>query len=82
MTKALSPEFKVLRYTSQVPYLIVVKGTKIGTYYADFVVEYADGHQEVIDVKGVRTAVYKLKKKLVEALHEVHIREVSPKELI
>ncbi|MCQ2282362.1 MAG: DUF1064 domain-containing protein [Bacteroidales bacterium] len=34
-------------------------------YVADFVVTYSDGHVEVIDVKGVRTDVYKLKRKML-----------------
>lgn len=36
------------------------------TYKADFLVTYADGRQEIVDVKGVRTPVYLLKKKLFE----------------
>ena len=34
------------------------------TYTADFFVAYADGHSEVIEVKGVRTRDYLLRKKL------------------
>lgn len=34
------------------------------TYTADFFVSYADGHSEVIEVKGVRTRDYLLRKKL------------------
>ena len=34
-------------------------------YVADFVVEYADGHTEVVDIKGVRTKDYLIKKKLL-----------------
>lgn len=34
------------------------------TYVADFLVAYKDGTHEVIDVKGYRTASYKIKKKL------------------
>lgn len=34
------------------------------TYTADFFVTYADGHSEVIEVKGVRTRDYVLRKKL------------------
>ena len=34
------------------------------TYTADFFVTYADGHSEVIEVKGVRTRDYLLRKKL------------------
>lgn len=33
-------------------------------YVADFVVEYKD-HTEVVDVKGIRTEIYKLKKKIL-----------------
>ena len=34
------------------------------TYTADFFVTYADGHAEVVEVKGVRTRDYLLRKKL------------------
>ena len=34
------------------------------TYTADFFVTFADGHSEVIEVKGVRTRDYLLRKKL------------------
>ena len=47
------------------------------TYTADFVVEYADGRVEVIDVKGMRTDVYKLKRKLLLSRHpDMIFREV------
>ena len=34
------------------------------TYTADFLVKYKDGREVVIDVKGIKTNIYKLKKKL------------------
>ena len=40
------------------------KNQKPITYTADFLVTYADGHSEVIEVKGVRTRDYLLRKKL------------------
>lgn len=40
------------------------------TYSADFEVQYKDGRKEVIDVKGVETQVFKLKKKLFEFLYK------------
>lgn len=47
-------------------------------YKADFLVTYADGHQEIEDVKGMRTAVYRLKKRLfMRAFPDLQIREVS-----
>ena len=49
------------------------------TYTADFFVTYADGHSEVIEVKGMRTRDYMLRKKMF--LHmmrdtEIRFREV------
>lgn len=35
-------------------------------YVADFEVEYASGRTEIVDVKGMKTDVYRLKKKLFE----------------
>jgi hypothetical protein len=36
------------------------------TYIADFLVSYPNGHQEVIDVKGKETEVFRIKQKLFE----------------
>ena len=36
------------------------------TYIADFRVTYADGHQEIVDVKGMETEIFKLKRKIFE----------------
>ena len=40
------------------------KNQKPITYTADFLVTYADGHSEVIEVKGMRTRDYLLRKKM------------------
>jgi hypothetical protein len=40
------------------------KNQKPITYTADFFVTYADGHSEVIEVKGMRTRDYLLRKKM------------------
>lgn len=45
-------------------------------YLLDFMVFYADGNIEYVDVKGVITAIYKLKKKQVEALYPIKIKEI------
>lgn len=74
--KASKDHERVVSYEMQVPYKIVVNGKHICKYLADFRVLYADGHTEVIDVKGVRTNVYSMKKKLVEALYGIEIIEV------
>jgi hypothetical protein len=74
--KQRSPAKKVVDVQPQVPYQVTVNGKKICKYIADFVVTYGDGRVVVYDVKGVRTGVYKLKKKLVEALYPITIVEV------
>jgi len=40
--------------------------TKGIIYRADFRVTYADGHQEIEDVKGMETEIFKLKRKMFE----------------
>lgn len=51
-------------------------GVKVGEYRADF--RYTErGRGDIVeDVKGVRTPVYRLKKKMVEAQYGIEIREV------
>lgn len=74
---------KLLRFTGdisdlrlQVPYEIIVNGQKICKYIADFVYT-KNGNVVVEDVKGFPTAVYKLKKKLMKAVHGIEIQEVK-----
>lgn len=69
---------KVIKVEYQVPFKISIGQTYIATYFADFRVTYADRHQEVVDVKsdGTKTDVYRLKKRLVEALYPFKILEV------
>ncbi len=74
--KERRPEKKVISWEPQVPFQVILNGVKICKYIADFRVIYADGHEEIIDVKGVRTGVYSLKKKLVEAQYGIKIIEV------
>lgn len=60
-------------------YPIVVNGTLIAKYYADFAYEdFTTQETFVDDVKSAptRTAVYRLKKKLVESLYGIKIREI------
>lgn len=46
-------------------------------YVADFLVTYPN-HQEIVDCKGIKTAVYLLKKKIFECKYpELQIKEVS-----
>jgi len=46
------------------------------TYRLDFMVMKNDGTFDLIDVKGMKTKEYVIKKKQVEALYGVEIREV------
>ena len=55
---------------------IIVNEKKIGKYIADFQYTDRDGNRVIEDVKGVSTPVYRLKKKLVEAIHEINITEI------
>ncbi len=60
-------------------YPLIVAGVEIGEYRADFAFEeQVEGRwqRRVVDVKGVKTAVYQLKKKIVEAYYGVTIVEV------
>lgn len=61
----------------QVPYVIIPK-SKYGRaikYIADFVY-LKDGVEIVEDTKGVKTPVYKLKKRLLAESHDIEIKEV------
>lgn len=60
---------KVSNLELQPRYDIIIGGKYIAHYKADF--RYLDdqGCQIIEDVKGVKTPIYRLKKKLVEALH-------------
>lgn len=67
---------EVLRVEYQPRFDIVVNEKKIGFYKADFKVYYSDGRVEIEDVKGMKTPIYKIKKKLVEALYGIDILEM------
>lgn len=67
---------RVSSIEEQVRYKMIVNDIKICTYVLDFKVTYADGRIEHVDVKGMLTGVYKLKKKLMLACHDINIVEV------
>jgi hypothetical protein len=56
---------------------LTVNGRKVCRYRADFLVVKAGGEVEVIDVKGMKTSVYRLKAKLFEACMGFSITEVK-----
>jgi len=76
-------ELKLLEMANEIQDLMLqpsfelrVEGGKVvGRYFADF--KYHIGKRIVIeDVKGKKTAVYQLKKRIVEAVHNVQIIEI------
>lgn len=76
-------ELKLLEYAGEIYGLILqprfvleVNGVKITTYVADFEYRDREDRRTVEDVKGVRTTVYKLKKKLMYAVYGIEVTEV------
>lgn len=76
LRKATDPAERVVSVEYQVRFPILVNAVKICDYLADFVVTYGDGRTAVIDAKGIKTDVYKLKRKLMKAVHDIDIEEV------
>ena len=53
-----------------------VNGVRVARYIGDFAyTDTATGQRVVMDVKGVRTPTYRLKKKLMKALYAIDILE-------
>ena len=66
--KALENGGEITDLETQIPYECWVEGQKICKYIADFRYK-VNGETVVEDTKGVLTQVFRLKKKLVEALY-------------
>jgi hypothetical protein len=68
-------------FQMQVQYDIIVNNIHIAYYYLDFQIENNDGSFEYIDIKGkdkksnkfIKTSVFAIKKRLVEALYHIKI---------
>lgn len=74
--KLLERANEILGLECQVKYPLIVNGSVVASYIADFV--YRDNRKNrviVEDCKGVRTPVYRLKAKLMKALHGIEIFE-------
>lgn len=65
---------RIERLEVQPRYPIIVNGVQIAVYVGDFHY-FEDAKSVVEDVKGVKTPVYNLKKKLVRAIYGVEVRE-------
>lgn len=61
----------------QITYRLEINGLLICKYIADFrCIRIATEEVEIVDAKGVRTPVYRLKKKLMKAIHGIEIKEL------
>lgn len=60
---------EVARWERQVRMKLVVNGEKVCTVVPDFRVHFADGRVELHEVKGHSTPVWKIKMRLLKALH-------------
>lgn len=67
---------EIVSFERQVAFVCIINGKKCFSYRADFVEYYPDGSRKVVDVKGMRTAVYRIKKKCIEAEYGFVIHEV------
>lgn len=76
--KIMEQAGEISQLVLQPPFKIVINDKKVCTYIADFAFRDKTGNLHVIDVKGMRTEVYRLKKKLVEAFYpHVRIEEIK-----
>lgn len=57
----------------QTPVDVTFDGEKLFRWYADFTY-FEDGKRIYEDVKGVETAVFKLKAKILRAIMKIHVR--------
>ena len=74
--KLLERSGQILDLALQPRFPIVINGVKVCTYVADFSYQKAaDSSITYEDVKGVKTPMYRLKKKLVKACYGVEILE-------
>lgn len=74
--KLLVKSGDVITFERQVIYPIIINKIKVCTYIADFVVTWKTSGVKVIDVKGMKTPMYNLKKKLMKAVLDITIFEV------
>lgn len=74
--KLLERAKEIFNLTLQTPFIFKLNGERIFTYHADFTYNSNVGYC-IEDVKGMRTPVYRLKKKLIESQHGIKITEVK-----
>lgn len=55
---------------------LIVAGVTVGNYIADFKYYLSDGELVVDEVKGFKTPIYRLKKRIVEAFYGFKVTEI------
>lgn len=81
---ALQEQGKIHGLKCQIPFTFEINGeplryvdsNRVVKYIADFEYFTSEGERKVVDVKGFKTDIYKLKKALMMAVHNVLIEEV------
>ncbi len=73
--KSYQTQKKISGLKTQVPFKIEINGELVCKYVADFVYYDQNGKKIVEDTKGMKTAIYKLKKKLMKAVLGIEIVE-------
>ena len=74
--KLLERAKKISSLRLQQRFPLFVNGDLICTYVCDFA--YIEGGERIIeDVKGVKTSVYRIKKKLMKACYNIEILEIK-----
>jgi len=68
---------EVREWTPQFKISLAANGRHICTYIPDFLVTFADGSQELHEVKGFATETYRLKRKILEATYLVEHPEIK-----
>ena len=68
-------EYFLIKHQNHI--LRIYTAKKIFTYICDFLVD----EKHYIDTKGFKTATYNLKKKLIESLYKIEIKEVTRKDM-
>lgn len=58
---------------TQVKFPIVINNVKVCSYIADYTYKDKQGKYIVEDFKGVQTSIFKLKKKLMKAVHGIDV---------
>lgn len=76
--RLLLQQGELLKLERSVRFELIVNGVFITSYKADFILTWKDGRVEVVDCKSqpTQTEAYKLRKKLMRAIHNIEIKEV------